>query len=298
MKFQIKNYLIFLISLSSHAVFAQDKNSSEFEPADITTSELDNGMHYYIMHHKEPKDRVSFYFAQNVGSILEENIQHGLAHFLEHIAFNGTEHFENKQMLEYLEKNGMRFGAEINAFTSFDRTAYNINKVPVDNEKVLDSVLLVLHDWSGGLTLSDAEIDNERGVIKEEWRSRNTAQSRTSDKIFKQVMLKDSKYENRFPIGLMEVVDNFEYKELRDYYNRWYHSDMQAVIVVGDIHPAKMEKKIKTMFSDIALGKYLPDRKGFPIPIEKEFVYLPATDKELRKPVLQYYIKNKVNNFL
>ncbi|KEO74232.1 M16 family metallopeptidase [Anditalea andensis] len=293
---KIKILWTLLLLCGIHNLFAQQQFQEAFKPADMVSGKLDNGLQYYIMHNEEPKERVSFYFAQNVGSILEDDTQQGLAHFLEHMAFNGTAHFSNKEMLEYLQKNGMQFGSEINAFTSFDETVYNINKVPVQNENLLDSVLLVLYDWSAGLTLIEEEIDNERGVIREEWRSRNTPMSRASDKIFKQGLLKGSKYENRFPIGLMEIVDNFHYNELREYYKNWYRPDQQAIVVVGDVDVKKIEAKIKERFSDIPLKKGLPERVVFDVPINDGFSYLLATDKELGEPVVQYYIKQKADH--
>ena len=158
----IKTNLVLFIPLLGLGLNAQQIDKP-IAPKNFASGVLENGMHYFVLHNEEPKERASFYFAQNVGSVLENDSQRGLAHFLEHMAFNGTQNFKDKEMLEYLEKNGMKFGTEINAFTSFDETVYNINQVPVTNEKLLDSVLLILHDWSGYLSLTDEEIDNERG---------------------------------------------------------------------------------------------------------------------------------------
>ena len=290
MIYRIKNGLVLLIALLSFSLNAQQIDSP-IPPKNFASGVLENGMHYYVLHNEEPKERASFYFAQNVGSVLENDTQRGLAHFLEHMAFNGTQNFKDKEMLEYLEKNGMKFGSEINAFTSFDETVYNINQVPVTNEKLLDSVLLILHDWSGYLSLTDAEIDNERGVINEEWRSRNTAGFRANSKVWLDGFLKDSKYSKRMPIGLMDVVNNFEYDELRDYYKRWYRPDRQAVVVVGDVDVKGLEAKIKKVFSSIPLKKDLPERPVFDVPIAAEFVYINSTDKELGEPSLQYFVK-------
>ncbi|MDT0677953.1 M16 family metallopeptidase [Autumnicola musiva] len=262
------------------------------KPATITNGVLENGLHYYIMHNEEPKNRASFYFAQNVGSILENDEQQGLAHFLEHMAFNGTQNFKDKGMLEYLEKNGIKFGSEINAFTNFDETVYNINQVPVENKKLIDSVLLVLHDWSGYLSLTDAEIDKERGVINEEWRTRNTANFRANSKIWLEGLLVDSKYGKRMPIGKMDVVNNFEYDALRNYYRKWYRPDQQAVIVVGDIDPEQMEQKVRKVFSSIPLKDNLPERPLFDMPINEELIYLTSQDEELGEPSIQYMLKS------
>lgn len=280
--------LLALISLSLHSQKILD---NPLPPKDFASGLLSNGMHYYVLHNEEPKKRASFYFAQNVGSVLENDSQQGLAHFLEHMAFNGTQNFKDKEMLEFLERNGMKFGSEINAFTSFDETVYNINQVPVAQEKVLDSVLLILHDWSGYLSLTDEEIDNERGVINEEWRTRNTAGFRANSKIWTEGYMANSQYGSRMPIGLMEVVNNFEYKELRDYYSRWYRPDQQAVIIVGDVDVKQMETKIKEVFAAIPLKKDLPERPVFNLPIAENLIYIKATDKELGEPSLQYFVK-------
>lgn len=286
--------LLFILSFSLVCFSMQaQKESPEIIDPSIKTGVLSNGMTYYIKHNAEPKERVSFYFAQNVGSILETDTQQGLAHFLEHMAFNGTENFKDKEVLDYLQKNGMRFGSEINAFTSFDETVYNINKAPVGNERLIDSILMVLHDWSGSLALTDEGIDDERGVINEEWRSRNTASYRASEKVWTEGFLKGSVYANRVPIGLMSVVNGFEYNELRDYYDMWYRPDHQAVVIVGDIDVDALEKKVINVFSDIPLNDNLPERPTFDIPIETDFAFVKAVDKELGDPSLQFAIKNK-----
>lgn len=287
---------ICLLLVCHTALLAQESNKVPFDPT-VRTGVLENGMTYYIKHNEEPKNRASFYFAQNVGSILEKDSQRGLAHFLEHMAFNGIEHFPGKEMLEYLEKNGISFGSEINAFTSFDKTVYNISSVPTTNPHLLDSVLLVLHDWSGGISLLGDEIDKERGVISEERRTRNTAGYRASEKIWTQGLLKGSKYAERMPIGIMSVVNNFTHDELRDYYQRWYRPDLQAVIVVGAIDVDKMEAKIKTLFSTIPLKENVPKRGSFSIPDQKQsLIFVEALDKELGPIGLSYYFKNEPKN--
>ena len=294
MKRTFRVFCFGLMGMSS--LFAQQTNEVPMDEA-VVSGELDNGIRYYIRHNEEPKDRASFYFAQNVGAVLEKESQRGLAHFLEHMAFNGLEHFEGKAMLEYLEKNGIRFGSEINAFTSFDETVYNVSSVPVEREQLLDSVLLVLKDWSNGLTLNGKDIDEERGVINEEWRSRNTPGLRAAFKVWEEGTLKGSKYAERFPIGLMSVVNNFEYEELRDYYKKWYRPDQQAVIVVGDIDVAEMEKKIKALFSTIPMRKGLPEREEFTVPLPGEFNYVEVIDPELGAASMQFIAKRKADDF-
>lgn len=245
----------------------------------VVSGVLPNKMHYYIMHNDYPKDRVSFYFPQNVGSILENDDQKGLAHFLEHMAFNGTEHFAGKGFLQMLEKQGVRFGADINAYTGYDETVYNLSNVPVGQEWLIDSCLYVLHDWSGSLLLQDDEIDAERGVIREEWRTRRNSSLRIYEQT-SQWQFKGSKYADRMPIGDINIVNNFEYPVLRDYYHKWYRPDLQAVVVVGDIDPAEIEKKIKNIFSDIPLNEKRAERTYERIPDHSEPYFCLATDKE------------------
>ena len=291
-RYSVLLVLICWIQLSQ----AQQNNATELPPAPITMGVLENGMHYYIMHNEQPKGRAVFYFAQNVGSILEEDTQLGLAHFLEHMAFNGTAHFKNKEMLQYLEKNGMKFGDEINAATHYDETIYRIQNVPVQNKQLLDSIVLILRDWSAGLTLSAAEIDNERGVVREEWRTRYTASRRAADSILNQGLLKGSRYAKRGVIGTMDVIDNFDYAELRDYYQKWYRPDLQAVIIVGDIDEKEMEATVKELFSDIPLEKDRPKRQTYRVRVGDDFTYLNLSNKELAVPSLEYYLRYEIDN--
>ncbi|WP_372773046.1 M16 family metallopeptidase [Mangrovibacterium sp.] len=253
----------------------------------VVSGVLPNHMHYYILKNEFPKDRVSFYFAQNVGSILEDDSQKGLAHFLEHMAFNGTEHFAGKGFLNLLQKHGVRFGADINAYTGYDETVYNISNVPTAGEWLLDSCLFVLHDWSGGLLLQDDEIDAERGVIREEWRTRRTSGLRLYEQT-SQVLFKGSKYADRMPIGDINIVNNFEYKELRDYYNKWYRPDLQAVVIVGDVDPVAMEQKVKSIFSGIGLNEDRAERAYERIPDHDDTYYCLATDKEAKYVNISY----------
>ena len=188
--------------------------------ANVRIGKLENGLTYYIRHNNLPEKRADFYIAQKVGSILEDDNQRGLAHFLEHMCFNGTENFPGKTLISYLESIGVRFGENLNAYTAVDETVYNIDNVPVIRDGIIDSCLLILHDWADGLTLDPKEIDNERGVIHEEWRTRTGAMMRMYEKILP-TAYPDSKYGHRLPIGTMEVVDNFPHQALRDYYEKW-----------------------------------------------------------------------------
>ena len=198
--------------------------------AEVRYGKLDNGLTYYIRHNDQPENRADFYIAQKVGSMQEEDSQAGLAHFLEHMAFNGTKNYPGrKTMLDHLETNGAKFGVNVNAYTSFDETVYNLSDIPVTREGIIDSCLLILHDWSGFISLENEEIDKERSIIKEEWRTRSGAQIRIWDKQLP-VIFKGSKYADRMPIGKMEVVENFPYDVLKDYYHKWYRPDLQGLI--------------------------------------------------------------------
>ena len=273
-----KNIIFGMLLLSFHGAFSQFKTTIPLDK-NVTTGKLKNGLTYYILHNEEPKDRVSFYFVQNVGAILEDDNQNGLAHFLEHMAFNGTEHFKGKGIIKMLEKNGVTFGKDINAYTAQDETVYNISTVPVSNEKLIDSTLWVLHDWSGSLSLTNEEIDAERGVIREEWRTRRTSGFRLKMQT-DQVLYKNSKYSKRDVIGDLDIINNFKYAELRNYYKKWYRPDLQAVIIVGDIDVKAMEQKVKTIFSGIPLAKKAAARTYEAIPKHDELYFGTASDKE------------------
>lgn len=243
---------------------------------------LPNGMSYYIMHNEMPKERANFYIAQKVGSTLEEESQLGLAHFLEHMAFNGTTNYPGKNLLNYLQGKGIRFGADINAYTAFDETVYNINNVPTTDKPLVDSVLLALHDWSGEILLEEAEIDAERGVIQEEWRQRNNAQFRMLMSILPEIY-KEYQYQQS-PIGKMEVVMNFKPEVLRAYYKKWYRPDQQGIVIVGDIDADEMEKKVIDLFSKIPMPENAAERKYPTVSDNDEPIYVSFTDPELPQP--------------
>ncbi|WP_281233315.1 M16 family metallopeptidase [Flavobacterium gelatinilyticum] len=285
-----KNIIIALMALSFQGAFSQFKTTIPLDK-NVAAGKLKNGLTYYILHNEEPKDRASFYFVQNVGAILEDDNQNGLAHFLEHMAFNGTEHFKGKGIIKMLEKNGVSFGKDINAYTAQDETVYNISTVPVTNEKLIDSTLWVLHDWSGSLSLTNEEIDAERGVIREEWRTRRTSDFRLKMQT-DQVLYKGSKYSKRDVIGDLNIINNFKYPELRNYYKKWYRPDLQAVIIVGDVDVKAMEEKVKTIFSGIPLAKKAAPRNYEAIPKHDELYFGTASDKEASSTTitLQYVL--------
>lgn len=285
-----KNIIVAIIALSFQGAFSQFKTTIPLDK-NVKTGKLKNGLTYYILHNEEPKDRASFYFVQNVGAILEDDNQNGLAHFLEHMAFNGTEHFKGKGIIKMLEKNGVSFGKDINAYTAQDETVYNISTVPVNNQKLIDSTLWVLHDWSGSLSLTNEEIDAERGVIREEWRTRRTSGFRLKMQT-DPVLYKGSKYSKRDVIGDLNIINNFKYPELRNYYKKWYRPDLQAVIIVGDVDVNKMEEKVKAIFSGIPLAKKVAPRTYSEIPKHDELYFGTASDKEASSTTitLQYVL--------
>ena len=256
----------------------------------VRIGKLENGLTYYIRHNELPEDRADFYIAQKVGSILEEENQRGLAHFLEHMCFNGTTNFPGKGIINWLETIGVRFGENLNAYTSIDETVYNINNVPVMRDGIVDSCLLILHDWANDLTLDPKEIDNERGVIHEEWRTGQGAMMRMYEQALPKAF-EGSKYGHRLPIGTIEVIDNFPYQALRDYYETWYRPDQQGIVVVGDINVDKVEAKIKEIFSPIPMPSNAPERKYEQVPDNKEPIITIAKDKE--QPSTMIYIWHK-----
>lgn len=245
----------------------------------IKHGKLANGLTYYVLHNAEPKNRANFYIAQRVGSTLEESNQLGLAHFLEHMAFNGTRHYPGKNMLNYLQSKGIRFGSDINAGTGFDQTVYNINNVPTTDKPLMDSVLLALRDWSCDILLEDDEIEAERGVIQEEWRGSDNANTRMITKLLK-VAYEEPQY-HQLPIGTMDVVMNFKPEALRAYYRKWYRPDLQGIIVVGDFDAAEMEAKIKEMFGSIPMPENAAERKYPAVSDNKEPIFFSFEDPEM-----------------
>ena len=252
---------------------------------------LPNGLSYYLLKNTEPEGRANFYIAQKVGSTLENQDQLGLAHFLEHMAFNGSKNFPGKNMLNYLQSKGIRFGADINAYTSFDETVYNINSIPTSDEALMDSVLLALHDWSCALSLEGDEIEAERGVIHEEWRSRNDANTRMFNAVLPQLF--DEYQYAQMPIGTMEVVLNFPHEALRSYYEKWYRPDQQGIVIVGDFDVDVMEKKLIDLFSKIEMPENAAERTNAPVSDNVEPKYITFEDPELQRTLIQLSFKKE-----
>ena len=281
-----------LILVASIAASAQQMPPVPIDPA-VRIGHLDNGLTYYIRHNEEPKGQANFYIAQKVGSILEDENQRGLAHFLEHMCFNGTQHFPGNGVIQYCEKIGVKFGADLNAYTSIDETVYNIDNVPVAKvPDAVDSCLWILHDWADGLLLAGDDIDHERGVIHEEWRTRSNAQMRQLETILPR-LYPGNRYGERLPIGTMEVVDNFPYQAIRDYYEKWYRPDQQGVVVVGDIDVDAVEAKIKDIFGTIAKPENPAERVYFQVEDNKEPIIVMTTDKEQPYAITQIFCKHE-----
>lgn len=257
----------------------------------VRVGKLENGLTYFIRKNKLPEGRAHFYISQKVGSMQEEESQRGLAHFLEHIAFNGTKNYPGKGIINYLESLGAKFGHNINAYTGFDETVYTLMDIPVSRQSTVDSCILILHDWSNSISLEDKEIDAERGVIQEEWRQRDGGDFRVMERtIFN--AFPNNKYGVRMPIGLMDVVRNFKYQELRDYYKKWYRPDLQGIIIVGDIDPDKVESTIKRLFADVPKPVNAAERVYVPVEDNKGVLASVATDKEATRTILTVSFKH------
>lgn len=285
-------YLSFFAFFLSFSIFAQKVDLEAPLPVNqkIKKGVLENGMTYYIYGTDVTKNVASYYIIQNVGSVLENDDQQGLAHFLEHMAFNGTKNFAGKGILNTLQKHGAVFGKDINAYTSFDETVYNLDNIPT-KDGLVDTALLVLNDWSNYLLLTDEEIDAERGVIKEEWRTRQNGQMRVLQQTLP-VMFGNSKYSNRLPIGLMDIVEGFEYKALRDFYHDWYRTDLQAIAIVGDIDVDEIEQKIIKQFSSIPAVENPKERFLVEIPDNEEMLFTMAMDEEVTTSNISFSINH------
>lgn len=290
---QILVAVLMLVLTGSAALQAQTLTAESAVPKDTTIrmGRLSNGLTYYIRHNNWPENRADFYIAQRVGSINEEEKQRGLAHFLEHMCFNGTAHFPGNSLIQYLETLGVKFGENLNAYTSVDETVYNIDNVPTNRVSALDSCLLILCDWSHNLTLDHKEIDKERGVIEGEWRMRTGAQYRMLERCAP-ALFPGCRYGERLPIGLMSVVRNFKYKELKDYYQRWYRPDNQAIIVVGNVDVDRTEQKIRELFGPVKMPRNAACRVYYPVPDNDSIICAVEKDKEQAQTSVQLMFKH------
>ena len=283
----MRTFITLLFAIALSAVKAQTLPMD----AEVRHGKLDNGLTYYIRHNAQPKQKAEFYIVQRVGSILEEEHQRGLAHFLEHMAFNGTEHFPGKRLIDYLEENGVKFGSDINAYTSFDHTVYSISNVPTSRVGLVDSCLLILNDWSAHITLDGKEIDAERQIIHEEWRSKRSARDRIYEQTLPKLFPDGNRYAHRMPIGLMDVVDNCSHQALRDYYHRWYRPDLQAVIIVGDVDVDAVETRIHELWRNLEVAADAPERIYYSVPDNEQPIVAIGTDPELTTGTLRISYK-------
>lgn len=258
---------------------------------EIRMGKLDNGMTYYIRHNEKPKGQASFYILHNVGAIQENDEQQGLAHFLEHMAFNGTKNLPGKQMINYLESIGVKFGINLNAYTTQDETSYMIEDVPTSRQGVIDTAMLILHDWSHFIALQPEEIDSERGVIMEELRTRDGAMWRAQTNMIKH-LAKGTKYEHRNVIGYLEGLKSFDYATLENFYHTWYRPDYQAIVIVGDIDVDRIESDLKKLMSDIpAPAADAPQKEVIVVPDNEEPIISVFADPEMTSTSASIYIK-------
>ena len=269
---------LFAMLALSITMLAQQAMPVPFDP-NVRRGKLENGLTYYIRHNEKPAQRANFYIAQKVGSILEEDDQQGLAHFLEHMAFNGTKNFPGKALLNYMEHNGVKFGENVNAWTSIEQTVYMLTNVPTTNMNLVDSCILILHDWSSFISLEGEEIDKERGVILEEMRQGQGAQMRIYEKMLPEIY-PNSPYGHRLPIGTKEVVSGFDHEALRAYYHKWYRPDLQGIIIVGDIDVNEVENHLKSIFEDIPAPVNPAERIRFQVADNAEPIVSICTDPE------------------
>lgn len=250
---------------------------------------LDNGLTYYIRKNSKPEKRVTLRLIVKAGSVQETDAQQGLAHFVEHMAFNGTKNFRKMELINFLESTGVKFGPELNAFTSFNVTVYML-QIPTDKPGLLDTAYMVLKDWASQLSLENEEIDKERGVILEEWRLHLGADDRMFRQWFPQAF-KGTRYAERLPIGRMEVVTRCHYDTLKRFYYDWYRPELMAVVAIGDIDPEQTEKKIRTYFSTLQNPRHAPLHQTYDVVNYHTNIVLIATDKEAAHVELEVFFK-------
>ena len=259
---------------------------------EVKVGHLANGLTYYVMKHGKPEQRASLWLAVNAGSVLEDDDQRGLAHFVEHMAFNGTRRFPKQDIVDFIEKVGMEFGADVNAYTSFDQTVYQLT-VPTDDGKALAQGVDILRDWAGNISFDPTEVDKERGVVLEEWRLGRGASARIEDKQWP-VMFAGSKYADRLVIGLPEIIKTAKRDTLYRFYKDWYRPDNMAVIAVGDFDPVALEKQLEQKFGDLQNPDHERPRITVPVPHDQPTAVTVATDPEL--PATQVAIYDKLDH--
>lgn len=283
----MKTKLFLLISFLSFLTFGQELNDKLPVTNEVTTGKLTNGLTYYVRENKKPENRIFLRLVVNAGSVLENDSQQGLAHMVEHMAFNGTKNFEKNELINYLESIGMRFGADINAYTSFDETVYML-EIPADTPSALEKGFNILEDWAHNLSFDPKEIDKERGVVIEEWRLGRGANERMFNKQIP-VLFKDSRYAQRMTIGKKDILQNAPYDTLKEFYHDWYRPSLMAVVAVGDLKTDKIIELIKKHFSGLKDPSNERKREFFPVPDQKGISFAIATDPEATNTVINIY---------
>ncbi|MEE8367848.1 MAG: pitrilysin family protein, partial [Thermoanaerobaculia bacterium] len=258
------------------------------DPA-VTLGTLQNGLTYYVRHNDKPENRAELWLVVNAGSLQEDQDQLGLAHFLEHMAFNGTEHFEKHDLVDYLERIGMRFGPDVNAFTSFDETVYTL-RIPTDDPEIIQTALQILEDWTKAISLEDEDIDKERGVVVEEWRLGRGMEARLRDQQFP-VLFQDSRYADRLPIGNKTIIEEAPYEALRRFYRDWYRPDLMAIIAIGDFDATSMVAQIRDHFGALRNPEEPRARETYPVPDHKETLFAITSDVEATITTVGIYQK-------
>lgn len=293
---------ILILLWSWSAQFSQAQNASAESPAipsgdtklpvdpNVRTGTLPNGMRYFVRANKEPENRAELRLAVNVGSMMEDDDQQGLAHFTEHMAFNGTTHFKKSELVDYLESIGTKFGAHLNAYTSFDETVYML-QVPTDDKEIMNKAFLVLEDWAHGVSFDNDEIDKERGVVIEEWRLGRGPEMRMLYR-YLPVIFAGSRYAERIPIGKKEILESFDYATIKRFYKDWYRPELMAVVAVGDFDPDQVEAQIKQRFGAIPASKGGRPREVYNIPGNKEPLVAVEQDKEAPMTMVQILHKH------
>lgn len=285
-------FALLLMTMSGLSAYSQNKPAVLLpKDAAVRVGKLPNGLTYYIRHNNYPKGYADFQIFHAVGAIQEEDNQDGLAHFLEHQAFKGLTHFPGKSMTSYMEKIGVKFGDNLNAATTTDYTRYMINQVPISRQGIIDTCLLVLSDWSASISANPEDVNSERGVIKEEWRSRGGIDHRINQALAP-YLFKDSKYARRSVIGDMKIIETFKQQELIDFYHKWYRPDLQAIAIVGDFDIDAMEAKVKALFAKLPKAVNPAAKIPYPLPDNKELIYGTYSDKEASSSSISILFKH------
>lgn len=289
--FFVVTLVLVLSGCVGQAPVAEEQVVSAAIPIDpqVRLGRLENGIAYYVRPNRKPENRAELRLVVNAGSVLEDEDQLGLAHFLEHMAFNGTEHFEKQEIVDYLESIGMAFGPEVNAYTNYDETVYML-QVPTEDPEIMETAVQILEDWAHLISLEPEEVEKERPVIIEEWRLGRGAEARMRDSQYP-ILFKDSRYAERRPIGKPEIIESAPVESLRRFYRDWYRSDLMAVIAVGDFDAQWVEETIVKYFSNLEEVEQPRKRVVYPVPAHPGTLYAPATDPEATSTRVSLYVK-------